>query len=86
MVQLIGFAAAVIGALAFLPQVVKTWRTRSTGDLSLGMLVALATSTALWVTYGVSIGSAPVAVGNAITFTLASSLVVLKIRGDSARA
>jgi MtN3 and saliva related transmembrane protein len=82
MVQITGFAAAVIGALAFLPQVLKTWRTRSSSDLSLGMLLASVTAATLWVGYGISIGSGPVVVGNGITLALASTLLYLKVRCD----
>ena len=80
MIQIIGFAAATIGALAFLPQVVKTWRTRSSADLSIAMLLALATATSLWVVYGLAIGSAPVVAGNAVTLLLSVVLLVLKRR------
>ena len=82
MTQLIGFAAATIGALAFLPQVVKTWRTRSSQDLSIGMLLALTTGASLWVWHGLKIGSAPVAAGNAVTLSLCLSLLVMKLRWD----
>lgn len=58
--ELIGFAAAIIGALAFLPQVLKTWGTRSSADLSWAMIVALLTAALLWVAYGVRIGSPPI--------------------------
>jgi uncharacterized protein with PQ loop repeat len=53
MIEMIGFAAAFIGAMAFLPQVIKTWTTGSSEDLSWGMLFALLTAASLWITYGV---------------------------------
>lgn len=77
--------AAAIGAFAFLPQVLKTWRTRSSGDLSIGMLLALTTGATLWVIYGFAIGAVPVIVGNAITLSMTVSLLVLKRRCDAAR-
>lgn len=85
MIQLLGFSAAMIGAFAFAPQMIKTWRTRSSGDLSLGMLVALTTAATLWVLYGVAIHAAPVIIGNAITLALSVSLLVLKARGTAGR-
>src|SRR5687768_13964062 len=81
--QLIGFMAAAIGALAFLPQVVRTWRTRSSGDLSTGMLAAMTTATTLWVLYGMRIGSAPVIAGNAVTLGLVLMLAALKLRNEA---
>ena len=81
--QFIGFMAAAIGALAFVPQVVKTWRTRSSGDLSAGMLAAMTTAAALWVFYGIQIGSPPVIAGNVVTLMLAAALAGLKIRREA---
>jgi len=47
-IELLGFAAGALTAFAFLPQVVKTWRTRSSGDLSLAMLGAQSAGVSLW--------------------------------------
>ena len=82
MIQIIGFAAALIGSFAFFPQVLKTWRSRSTEDLSLATLTALTVAAALWVIYGVGIASLPVVAGNLVTLTFAVTLVVLKVRGS----
>ena len=80
MIQTIGFAAATLTALAFLPQVVKTWRTRSSGDLSMVMLSAQASGVALWIVYGVAIGSAPVIAANIVTWLLTVVLLLFKWR------
>ena len=82
MIETIGFAAAAIGALAFLPQVLKTWQTRSSGDLSTGMLFALTTGATLWVIYGFAIRSVPIVAGNAVTLSMSLSLLMLKRRCD----
>ena len=82
MIEFIGFAAAFIGAMAFLPQVVKTWRTGSSEDLSWGMLVALLTAASLWITYGFQIRSLPIIAGNATTVGFALTLIALKWRHD----
>jgi MtN3 and saliva related transmembrane protein len=82
--QLIGFAAAATGALAFLPQVIKTWRTQSSEDLSPGMLTALVTAALLWIVYGIRIRSWPVIAGNAVTLGLTTSLVVMRRRQHAA--
>jgi MtN3 and saliva related transmembrane protein len=78
MVSLIGFTAATLTALAFLPQVIKAWRTRSAGDLSIGMLVAQSLGVALWIVYGVAINSVPIMVSNLVTLALAVILLVFK--------
>lgn len=80
MIQLLGFVAASLTASAFLPQVLKAWRTGATADLSSAMLIAQTLGVALWVGYGVLLGSAPVIVSNSITLILTSLLLVLKWR------
>jgi MtN3 and saliva related transmembrane protein len=78
MVQTLGFVAGTLTAIAFLPQVIKTWRTQSTGDLSLAMLLAQSVGVALWIAYGVAIDSRPVVVTNTVTLVLALLLLALK--------
>lgn len=80
MIPFIGFAAGTLTALAFAPQVVTTWRTRSAGDLSLAMLLAQSTGVALWIVYGVAIGSWPVILANSVTLLLVVPLLVFKLR------
>jgi len=77
--EIIGYAAAVLTTFAFVPQVVKTWRSRSAGDLSFVALVALTTGIFLWLVYGIELRSAPIIFANATTFLLTSTLLVLKI-------
>jgi MtN3 and saliva related transmembrane protein len=77
--QWIGFVAGILTAFAFLPQVLKTWRTRSSSDLSAMMLTAQSTGVALWIVYGIAIGSTPVILANAVTLTLCLALMVFKL-------
>jgi MtN3 and saliva related transmembrane protein len=83
MVELIGFVAAATGSLAFFPQVIKTYRSRSCGDLSTGMVWALITAAVLWVIYGLNLRSAPIVAGNSVTLALSVSLLVQKLRWGS---
>ena len=78
MVEIVGFVAGTLTALAFLPQVIKTWRTRSTGDLSTAMLLAQSVGVALWIVYGAVIHSQPVIMAN--TFTLVLTLLLLGLK------
>lgn len=78
MVSVIGFTAATLTALAFLPQVIKAWRTRSADDLSIGMLIAQSLGVALWIVYGVAINSAPIIGANSVTLALALMLLLFK--------
>ncbi|MFS4415955.1 SemiSWEET family sugar transporter [Maribacter sp. 2307ULW6-5] len=78
--ELIGLVAATMTTSAFLPQVVKTWRQKSTKDISLLMYLVLTTGTLLWLLYGVLIDSLPIMLANAITAFLLCCMLLLKWR------
>jgi len=83
--NLIGFLAATLTTIAFIPQVIKVWRTRSTRDVSIGMYTLFTAGVALWFCYGLMIGSWPVMAANAITLILAGVVLIMKIRIDGWR-
>lgn len=82
---IIGFIAATLTTVAFIPQVIKVWRTKFTRDVSIGMYVLFTTGVAMWFCYGLLIGSWPVIAANAITLVLAGLVLVMKIRIDGWR-
>lgn len=77
---LLGLAAGTLTTVAFIPQVVKTWTTRSAGDISLGMFTLFASGVFLWLIYGIRIDALPVILSNAITLVLALAIIVMKLR------
>jgi MtN3 and saliva related transmembrane protein len=77
--QTVGFVAGGLTAFAFLPQVLKTWRTRSSGDLSMVMLSAQSAGVSLWVIYGLAIDSIPVIVSNVVTLSMCLVLMAFKL-------
>ncbi len=77
---LIGLLAATCTTGSFLPQVIRTWRTRSTRDVSALMFVLLVTGNTLWLLYGALIGDLPLVVANLITITLVGIILALKLR------
>lgn len=79
-IKLIGFAAATCTTVAYAPQAIKVWKTRSTGDISLGMFLVMVLGLALWLLYGLLSGDAPLVAANAITMVLASGILVMKLR------
>jgi MtN3 and saliva related transmembrane protein len=79
-VSLVGFAAGTLCTLAYLPQALHSFRTKSVRDISFGMLVSLNFGLVLWVAYGVLIHSLPLILPNAITFFLAFPLLIMKLR------
>jgi len=78
--ELIGYAATALSIVSFLPQVVKSWKTKSTKDVSLPMYLIFTVSQALWLSYGILILSWPLIVANAIIFLLSLSVLILKLR------
>jgi MtN3 and saliva related transmembrane protein len=76
----LGFVAAFCTSFAFLPQVIKTWRTRSTRDISLGMFLVLTTGIALWLAYGLLLGDGPLIAANAVTLLFALAILYFKLR------
>ena len=75
-----GFAAGLLTTIAFVPQVWKTWRTKSAKDLSLGMTSLFAAGVALWLIYGFLLNEPPIIFWNVITMVLASLLLVFKLK------
>ena len=80
MIEWIGFAAAALTTLSFLPQLVKTGMTRSAGDLSLTMLIAFGAGVALWLVYGVALQARPLVLANAISLLLTLGQLALTLR------
>ena len=80
MIEAIGFVAGGLTTLAFVPQVLKTWRSRSAADLSGAMLSGFSVGLLLWTVYGFAIASWSLVVTNAITFALAAILLMFKFR------
>ena len=76
----IGYLAACLTTLSFVPQALHTFRTRDVRGISLGMYSAFTLGVALWLAYGVAKGSWPITIANAITLTLASAILVMRLR------
>ena len=79
-IQLIGLAAGMLTTIAFLPQVIKTWKSRSAKDLSLGMFSLFCLGVAMWLAYGILVMDIPVIAANMLTLMLASTLLFFKLR------
>ena len=79
-VDCLGAAAGTLTTLAFLPQVVRTWRRRSAADLSLAWVAVFSAGVLLWLVYGILLRSRPIIVANAVTLALTSFLLWCKLR------
>ncbi len=76
----LGYVAATLTTVAFVPQALKTIRSRDTRGISLGMYVVFTVGIVFWFGYGLALGSWPMIVSNAITFVLAVTILGLKLR------
>lgn len=77
---LIGLLAGALTTISFLPQVIKTCRSKSTKDLSLGMFVTSSTGILLWIFYGIALHSMPIVIANVVTFLLVFVILMLKLK------
>ena len=80
-IEYLGLAASSLATLAFLPQVVKTWRTRSANDFSLVTLLMLEAGTGLWILYGMMRDAPAILLGNGVTLALAGFILSVKLKG-----
>lgn len=78
--QWLGLAAGAFTTAAFVPQVIKTWRSKSAHDLSLGMFAVFSAGLVLWLVYGVLIEAWPIVIANAITLVLSLTILYFKLR------
>lgn len=77
--QLIGFCAAALTTLSFVPQAWLTFRSRDVSGISLGMYSIFTLGVGLWLLYGLMTGSWPIVVANAITLVLAAGILCMKL-------
>ena len=80
--DLLGYCAATLTTLSFLPQALLTLRTRNVAGISLGMYSAFTAGVALWLAYGIVLGEWPIIAANALTLALATVILVMKLRVD----
>ncbi len=79
-VSLVGFAAGACTTVAFLPQLVRAWKTKSTRDLSLPTFAIFCAGTILWLAYGLLTSSLPLIAANVVTVLIAAGIIVLKLK------
>lgn len=75
----LGFAAATLTTVSFVPQAWMTFRTRNVSGISLAMYSAFTLGVGLWLIYGIRLGALPLIVANTITLLLAGAVLTMKI-------
>jgi MtN3 and saliva related transmembrane protein len=79
-IEVIGYCAAFLTTFAFLPQAIHSWRTRDLSGISVGMYSLFTAGVGLWLIYGLIIEKWPLILANTLTFALALSILLLKLR------
>jgi MtN3 and saliva related transmembrane protein len=78
--EAIGVGAGVCSTTSFAPQLVKIWREKASGQVSLWMYLLTVSAFALWIVYGSMLGSWPLVAANAVSLALASAILALQLR------
>jgi len=79
-IDILGYSAGILVVISLLPQVIKSWKTKSTKDISLWRYIIYIVGLVLWITYAVIIENGPVAAMNSIGLILALSVLYLKLK------
>jgi len=77
-IESVGYLATLLTSISYAPQVYKSWKSRSVGDLSAWTIVILFSSTLAWLIYGFGLKSGPVIAANTMVFLLSLTLVIFK--------
>ena len=80
LITLIGLTAALCTTASFLPQIIKTLKTKRTKDISFMMYSILVVGFSLWLVYGIMIKDLPIILANTVSIIFTSSVLVLKIK------
>lgn len=78
--EIIGLIAATLTTAAYVPQVYKTWKEKSTKDISLSMYAVLLSGVLLWLVYGIYLESLPIILSNIITSMLLLFMLSMKLK------
>ena len=78
--ELVGYMAATLTTVSFVPQVLHSFKTKDVSGISLGMYSIFTLGIALWLVYGFLINAWPIVIANVITLALASLILGLKLR------
>ena len=76
----IGLLAGTLTTVAFIPQLIKIWRSKKADDISISMFLIFTVGVAMWMVFGIQIDSLPVTLANAVTMVLALVILILKYR------
>jgi len=80
MIDIVGYLAGTLVVLSLLPQIIKSWKTKSTGDLSLPRYIVYIVGVSLWLIYGILLPNYPMLIMNIAALSLALVMLYLKLK------
>ena len=80
---MLGYFAGFLTTVSFLPQLIKTWKSKSASDLSLGMFSVFSVGVVCWLCYGLLIHESPIIFWNIVTLVMVLAILVMKLKFDS---
>ncbi len=78
-IEILGMVAGTLSSITFLPQVIKTWQTKSTKDISLWMFLLVTSSVVLWLVYGIIKESIPIIYTNSMVLVMSLIMLYFKL-------
>jgi MtN3 and saliva related transmembrane protein len=79
-IEILGYAAGAVTCLTFLPQVIKTWQSKSAKDISLNMFLIAATNEVMWIVYGALLNNWVIILTNVIVLAMSLIMIYLKFK------
>jgi MtN3 and saliva related transmembrane protein len=79
-VDILGYFAGILVVISLLPQFIKSWKTKSTADISLWRYIIYVAGLILWIIYAIVIKNGPVALMDGVGLIIASSILYLKVK------
>ena len=83
--NVVGSAGTICSITSFAPQIIKIWKERDATSVSLRTYAVTVAGFALWILYGVMLGSWPVAVSNTVCLAMAGAVLIMKLRFSKPR-
>ncbi|GAB2770767.1 SemiSWEET transporter [Rhabdobacter roseus] len=80
MLETVGYVAGLLTTLAFIPQVLQIYKTKSAKDVSLAMFLLFTLGVFMWLAYGIMTNSFPVVAANAVTLLLSLLILFFKFK------
>jgi MtN3 and saliva related transmembrane protein len=79
-ITILGLVAGAVTTIAFLPQLIQTWKSKSAKDVSFGMLIVFSIGVFIWLIYGIYLQALPIILANFVTLIFNLVILGFKIR------